>query len=170
LAVEEDPNDARNAFYYARELYFYRNYPDAMVQFERFLQLPNATWKPERARAMRYLYNITGEVKWLWDAVNECPDRREGWVELAQHAYDDKNWALTMFACERALTITEKPLEYLNEEFAWGYKPHDLLAISAYYLGIIRLAKKHGKIALDMKPDDERLKKNYKEYYVAKHY
>ena len=168
LSVEEDANDPRNAFYYARELYFYRQCVEATEEFNKFLNLPRATWKPERARAMRYLYTLTNNVKWLWDAVNECPDRREGWVELAQYAYDNKDWPLVMFACSRALDITEKPLEYLNEEFAWGYKPHDLLAIAAYYLGIISIAKKHGKIAMKMAPDDERLKKNW-EYYVGKH-
>jgi len=164
LAVDEDPEDPRNAFYYARELYFYRYYNEAAKQFRRFLSLPRAVWKPERARAMRYMYDVTKQTKWLWDAVHECPERREGWVELAQLAYANHDWHLVMFACSRALSIKEKPLEYLNEEFAWNETPHDLMALAAYHLGFPDLAKQHGSIALNMNPGDERLMRNLQYY------
>jgi tetratricopeptide (TPR) repeat protein len=167
LGAVENPEDPRSAYYYARELYFYQMKKSAIEEFKRFLNLPNATWKPERAKAMRYLYSLTNDVKWLWDAVDECPHRREGWVELAQHGYNTQDWPLVVFACYRAFSVTTKTFEYQIEQFAWNEKPHDLMALAAYYLGLFDLAKKHGKIALEMSPEDERLRKNW-DYYAAK--
>jgi glycosyltransferase involved in cell wall biosynthesis len=62
LAVDEDPSDDRNAFYYARELYFARDYDAALIEFKRHLSLPTAKWEPERAASMRYLAKIDKAV------------------------------------------------------------------------------------------------------------
>jgi len=164
VAIEEDPDDPRNAFYYARELYYYNYRQEAVTEFKRFLNLPRAVWKPERARAMRYLFELTNDVKWLWVAVHECPERREGWVELAQHAYKTNDWYLCLYAANQAIQITEKPLEYLNEDFAWGALPYDLLAIASYNIGHYKAAVKHGRTALKYEPNDERLIKNLELY------
>jgi glycosyltransferase involved in cell wall biosynthesis len=160
LAIEEDPTDSRNSFYYARELTFYNKREEAITEFNRFLSLPTSTWKPERARAMRYLYELTGDVGWLWRASVEAPDRREAWVDIARHYYKTEDWLTIFFASKKALEIKEKPLEYLNEEFAWGYAPHDLLALSAYYLGFYDIAIEQGTIAAEICPTDLRLKNN----------
>jgi hypothetical protein len=139
-------------------------YDEATQELTRFLSLPTATWKPERARAMRYLYNITGDVAWLWKAVWECPDRREGWVELAKYALENSDWRLCFYASGKALDLVEQPMEYLNEEFAWGDMPHDLHAVSSYYLGLKDLALKHGLLALELNPNNARLQENLKYY------
>lgn len=166
LAVDEDPEDDRNAFYYARELYFGKNFISAESAFLRHLALPTATWKPERAASMRYLAKLQKNQRetWLLRSCAEAPDRREPWVELAQHYYETQDFTSCYAAAEKALRITEKPLEYLCEAFAWGPQPHDLLAISAFRMGLLSLAAHHGQIALAMCPDDERLMKNMTYY------
>jgi tetratricopeptide (TPR) repeat protein len=169
LAVEEDKEDSRNSFYYARELFFYNQKEEAIREFNRALSLETSTWAPERARALRYLYELTGGVKYLWEAVVECPDRREGWVSLAKHYYNCEDWTTVAYAAEKALQIKEKPLEYLNEEFAWGYLPYDYAAISNYYLKNYEKAYGYGKMALELAPNDERLIKNM-EWYENKIY
>ena len=65
-----------------------------------------------------------------------------------------------MEASESALAIEEKPLEYLCEAESWGAAPHDYAAISAYWLGQYELALKHAQRALDIEPENERLRKN----------
>ena len=50
------------------------------------------------------------------------------------------------------------------EEFAWGYIPHDLVAISSYWLGNKEQALKHGTIAVGLSPKDKRLRDNLKFY------
>lgn len=172
LSVQEDPDDDRNAFYFARELFFYNEWDRAAQEFKRHLSLPRAVWRPERARSMRYLAIIEeGEREnWLLRACAEAPNRREGWVELSLYHFMQREWEQTLSAAVRALAITEKPLEYLCEEFAWGSDPYDLAAISCHHLGLSDRAIDYGKKALACSPNDERLKGNLTLYMRTKQY
>jgi glycosyltransferase involved in cell wall biosynthesis len=169
LSVEESPNDDRNAYYYARELYFNGIYEEAIKEFKRHLELPTASWAPERAASMRYLAKLEPHQKeqWLVKAHMEAPWRREALVELAQHLYETESWASCLHFSRKALEITEKPLDYLCEDFAWGWRPWDLAAISAYHMENYNEAYKYGNMALQLNPTDERLKTNLRYYSVA---
>jgi glycosyltransferase involved in cell wall biosynthesis len=167
LAVKEDPWDDRNAYYYARELFFHQQFKKAFVAFKKHLALPKATWKPERASSMRYMAKcVVGKEreKWFKEAVKECPDRREPLVELALYYYENYQWKDCLNYSKKALRIAEKPLEYLCEEFAWGSIPLDLAAISSYHLGNKKDALLYGKKALKIDLKNERLKENLKLY------
>lgn len=166
MAVDERPEDDRNAYYYARELFFHGMYGEAAKEFRRHLSLPNAVWPPERAASMRYLAKIEPEnrEKWLLDAIAQSPGRRESLVELAQLYYERQNWPESLKFAKIALDIEEKPLDYLCEDFAWGYLPWDLAAISSYYIGDKENALIYGKKALELNPDEERLTNNLKFY------
>jgi tetratricopeptide (TPR) repeat protein len=162
-SVKEDPLDDRNAFYYARELYFYGEYQKSIEEFKRHLSLPKAVWKPERAASMRYLAKMTNGIEkeeWLKKAVREAPDRREAYVDLAEFYYQLKSWEACLDVTENALDIVEKPLEYLCEEYAWGYAPYDYAAIAAYNLGKTSEALEYGMKAVELNPTDERLQRN----------
>jgi tetratricopeptide (TPR) repeat protein len=167
LAVFEDPEDDRNAHYLAREYFFAGRMDEAAVEFRRHLGLKKAVWKPERAASMRYLWKITGDSKWLYDAVTECPDRREAWIEIAQFAHDKGEWDSCLAAAIKALSVKERPLEYLTEAFAWGSLPHDLAAVAAYRLGYFHEAAFHGMEALKLSPYDDRINRNMKFYEEA---
>lgn len=97
---------------------------------------------------------------WLKKAVEESPDRREGYVELAKLYYENNRWFDCLDAAESALEITEKPLEYLCEEFAWGSDPWDYAAIAAYRLGLSDKAVQYGTKAVELNPNDPRLTAN----------
>ena len=166
LAIDEDPADDRNAFYYARELFFNRYITDATQEFKRHLSLPTAKWPPERAASMRYLAQCEPHksIEWLQKAVNEAPNRREALVELAKQYYYRSMWQECFDASIKALKVSQKPLEYLCEDFAWGALPHDLLAISAFHLGKFDVAAEHGEIAAGIEPNNQRLIDNLKHY------
>jgi tetratricopeptide (TPR) repeat protein len=117
---------------------------------------------------MRYLAKIEPQDRegWLQLAIEEAPGRREALVDMAKHQYEQENWPDCYSAAISALSVIEKPLEYLCEDFAWGDAPHDYAAISAYQLGMYDEALKHGKRALEISPTDKRLKTNL-EYYRA---
>lgn len=168
-AVEEDLSDDRNAFYYARELFYYGRYEEAAVEFKRHLELPRAVWPPERAASMRFLGKIETDLSEYWfdKAIQESPGRREPWVDLARHYYSNEVWEKCLSSSLQALAIKEKPLEYLCEAEAWGDTPHDLAAISSYRLGLFKEAKAHGKEALKLNPTEERLIKNLSFYSSA---
>jgi tetratricopeptide (TPR) repeat protein len=163
-SVIEDPSDDRNAFYYARELFFYGQYQKSVEEFKRHLTLPKAVWKPERAASMRYIAKMENDFEssewWLKQAIAEAPDRREAYVEMAKLCYEKGLWSECLDAAERALSIIKKPLEYLCEEFAWGFAPYDYAAIAAYNLGFTDVALNYGMIAVDLNPTDERLQRN----------
>jgi len=164
LSVKEDPDDDRNAFYYARELFFYDKKKEASAEFKRHLSLERSVWKPERAASMRYLSRIENTEYWLLHAVAECPNRREPLVDLANYYYKMNNFESCYAFASRALQIKERPLEYICEDYAWGELPYDLAAISAYRLGIFDKAKEYGEKALEINPSDKRLFENLEWY------
>ena len=75
-------------------------------------------------------------------------------------------WHMTTEKDSKPLKIKEKFLGYFCETDAWGWKPHDLMALANYNLGLDEEALLHGKIALDLNNDD-RLKKNVEFYELA---
>jgi tetratricopeptide (TPR) repeat protein len=169
MAVQEDLHDDRNAFYYARELYYHRQYEEAIVQFKRHLALPTATWAPERAASYRFLSKCdpANKEQWLTEAIKTAPGSREPYVDLAQHYYEIAAWPQCLAVAESALQITEKPLEYLCEAEAWGWKPYDLAAIAAHRLNMHIKALEYGRTACALEPSDERLAKNLAFYEAA---
>jgi len=164
LAVEEDPRDDRNQFYLARELYFAGDYGLSQYHFSRHLDL--STWMPERAASHRYLAKMVPDAAdyHLYRAIAEDPSRRETWVDLALYYHNKHNWLGCRNAASSALEITNKPLDYLCEADAWGWLPHDLMAIASYHLGDTDEAFFHGSNAVALNPTDERLKTNLSHY------
>ena len=174
LAVTEDPRCPRNAFYYARELTFYNKWQEAITALNKYLDMPEATWANERSYAMRLLsrsYEELGNqyesIAWIRRACAEAPVTREPWLDLAMSCYRRSVWAECYSAARTALDIKDKALVYTMDPSAWGYKPHDLLAISAYHLGLYDQAVDHGQISVDLEPNDGRLKANL-EFYQSK--
>jgi tetratricopeptide (TPR) repeat protein len=166
MAVDENPYSDRNAFYYARELYFYGLYAEAAKEFKRHLELPTAVWRPERSASLRYLAMCepSSAETHLVKAIATDPSRRESKVALAQEFYKKSDWENCRRWALEALEIKEKPLDYMCEEFAWGYIPHDLAAISSYWLGLKEESFIHGSTALELNPNDPRLIENMKFY------
>lgn len=169
MAVDEDPADDRNAFYYARELYFHSMYEEATREFKRHLDLPRAQWPPERAASMRYLGKMNPDEAeyWFKMAVDQAPGRREPLVDLAKHYYQAQDWENCYKYALLALQITEKPLEYLCEAEAWGDAPYDYAAIASYRLGKYGEAVVYGTKAAELNPNEQRLKNNVEYYKTA---
>jgi glycosyltransferase involved in cell wall biosynthesis len=169
LAVKEDPRCPRNAFYYARELTFYHKWLDAVVALNKYLAMPEATWQNERCYAMRLLgkaYDALGQngIEWFKKACAEAPNTREPHVELAESYMAKKMWQECYESALRALDIKDKALVYTMNPAVWGALPHDLIALSAYNLGMMCEARHHGEIAVELEPDNERLKTNLEFY------
>ena len=159
LAIKENPTDDRNQFYLGREYMFYGEHEKAIPHLMKHLEL--STWAAERSAGMRYLGKATGNREhWVLRACAEAPDRREPWVDLAQFYYETQNWSGCYGASSRALSIREKPLEYLCEPDAWGCLPDDLAGVSAWNLGMKSVSLAHTLSALRINPADGRIRKN----------
>lgn len=170
MSVEENPLEVRNAFYYARELSYYRNWSEAIVQAMRYLALPGATWPNERAYAMRVigqcfqeLNDYDSALKWLRLACSEAPGSREPWFELALACYRTERWSESFGAAMTCLAVKHREFLYTVDPTVWGYKPHDLAAIAAWNMGLKDVARAQAKIAMELEPDDLRLRRNVEE-------
>jgi GT2 family glycosyltransferase len=171
LSVRENPMSDRAAFYHGRELYYYQQWERAITGLQRYLALPGAVWREERSEAMIFLarcHSHLGQLQqgiaWALRAVAECPARREVWCELAQWHYSAANWEQCYAACVEALKIEEPNRVYFNEDRVWGALPHDLAAVSAFNIGLYREAYAHGSTALELAPEDGRLRDNLRFY------
>lgn len=170
LGAEEEPNSPRAALYYGRELFFRNQLEDAAKELFRYLSLPGAVWKAERAMALRYLAKCEphNALSYLERAVHEDPKRREPRVDLMQHYYSMENWNGLFTNAKVVLEeLTENRVDYYREEKSWGALPYDLGALAAHRLGFREHALDWGKKALELEPDDERLVNNLRFYQAG---
>jgi len=175
LAVTEDPRCPRNAFYYARELTFHSKWDEAVEALTKYLAMPEATWGNERCYAMRLLGKsneglglLDEALKWFRRAIAEDSGVREPWVDLSMHCYRRQMWHDCHSAAMSALQINDKKLVYTCDPEVWGWKAHDLAAISAWYLGLKDTSIQQGKEACRLAPDDARLAGNLRFYIGEK--
>lgn len=167
VSVEENPYEPRNAFYYARELSFRSQWREAITEAQRYLSLPRANWPNERCYAMRIMgrcYQELGDfesaLKWLRNATSEAPGTRESWYELALACYRTSRWAESLGAALTCLSIIHREKVYTVDPLVWGAAPHDLASIAAWNLGLHSLALEHARKAVELDPNDIRLRKN----------
>lgn len=167
MSVEEDPHCPRNAFYYARELSFYDKNEEAIREAQRYLALPRATWKNERAYAYRVIAKCqeklgqpgAAEMSFL-QAITEAPNTREPKCELAALMYRQSRWSECFVWSMATLAITDREKVYTVDPDVWGARPHDYASISAWQLGMKDVALEQVRKALELSPDDPRLLDN----------
>lgn len=169
MSVDEDPEDDRNTYYCARELYFNGLNEQSIALFKRHLSMERSKWPPERAFSMRYLAKLIPDEREVW-LMRACAEynSRECWLDLSEHYYNKMHWAGCYWAADKTLSITNQDGFYLNEARCWGARPYDLAAISAYYLEMYEIAEEYGAKAMELDPADERLRTNYF-FYSGKH-
>ena len=167
LSASENPADDRTAFWLGREYMYHGMYDKSIAELKRHLALPSAKWAEERSASMRFIaknYQMKGDFRqarlWFYKAVAECPEAREPYLYLAQLGYLQNDWPLVFLMTEKALAITQKTGSYLMEPDSWGYRLYDLAAICTYRLGLYEKSYNYARRALEMQPDNERLKKN----------
>ena len=166
-AVREAPEDDRNMHYLGREYLYYGKWDQCIETLQRHLAMPRSVWADERSASMRYIarsYWEKGEAdqarRWYLRAMAEAPHLREPYVELARLLYRQKDWDGVVWTTRLALAIAEPPKSYINEGFAWGSLPWDLLSLGLYYTGRIRDSLDPARKALALEPDNERLRRN----------
>jgi glycosyltransferase involved in cell wall biosynthesis len=174
LSVKEDPYCPRNAFYYARELSFHYRWHDSIAAIDKYLKMPEATWPNERCYAYRTAARCWSELGNFAEAERnyhlacaEAPNTREPWCELAKLMYMQHRWAECFAYSMRALQIVNREQVYTCDPEVWGHWPHDLAAISAYWLGMKNVALEQGRLAVEKSPDDLRLQDNVRYYQTG---
>jgi glycosyltransferase involved in cell wall biosynthesis len=167
ISIEENPTEPRNAFYYARELCSQGDWGLCIAEAQRYLALPKANWPDERCHAMRLMgkaYERLGlweaALKWLRNATAEAPETREPWYELALCCYRMNRWPEALGAALTCLSITRRSKLYTVDPFVWGAAPHDMAAVAAFNLGIYTISAEHARKAVQLEPDNLKLRQN----------
>lgn len=167
MAVDEEPFNARNLYYYARELFFHKQYLEAKLVFEEYLKYTK--YPGEKSYALRYLAKCDPKnaEKHLKESIKTlyC---RENVLALANHYYITKEWKKCLKVSLEAIEIKERLNDFMSEEWAYGHMAYDLVAISAWQLEQWDDALRYGELAAEMSPNDERLQNNLKFYREKK--
>jgi glycosyltransferase involved in cell wall biosynthesis len=158
MAVKEKP-DARNLYYLGREQSYYQQNEKATESLTKYLEL--SIFPQERAAACRILGKVdpANAEEWFTKGTEEFACR-ESYLALANYYYLNKEWLECNFVAKQALQFTQKPMEFLAENWAWTHMADDLVAVSAWQLGDFKQALEHGLKALEISPNDERLQTN----------
>ena len=148
---------------------YYGMWNKAIDTLIRHLSLESATWKDERCASMRFIGRCYKNLKrydearmWLDKAIYEAPYLRDPYMERAILEYDLLNYKGVQKYCLLALNIKNHEKSYINEVFSWDNTVYDLLSVSYYYFGDYEKSLVYIKKALEISPNDDRLKKNLK--------
>lgn len=169
LAARENPEDDRCLHHLGREYMYYRRWQDCIDTLKKHLDI--SAWEEERGASMRFiaraytgLENTYEAERWLLRAAAETPEFREPWTELSTLYHTQGEWLPCLCAAKRALSITEKPANYITEAAPWHALPYDLASIASYNLGLYADALRYGAAAAELAPGDERITSNL-EYF-----
>lgn len=169
LAHKEDPDDSQICFWLGRDLMWAKQHERATALLQRYLALPSSIWTEERSEAMRYLARMQPEqaMAWLDKARIEAPHRREIWHDLAEQLHGREDWLNLFWACTNGIERTHRTGSYLDDSHCWGFRLYDLGAIAAWHLNAMDRAVEWGTKALELDPDNQRLKNNL-DFFVSR--
>ena len=146
---------------------YYQKYNEAIDTLIKHLKLKKATWKDERAASMRFIARCYTNLEryreakmWYKEAIKEAPYLRDAFVELAFLEYNLENYQEVEKNCLEALKITTHQKTYINEPFSFDHTIYDLLSISCFYQGKYQESLDYVNKALEISPNNERLKSN----------
>jgi hypothetical protein len=136
---------------------------------ERYLALSTSKWPEERSEAMRYLARMQPEQKMVWldKARMEAPHRREIWLDLAEELHGRADWLNLFWAATNGIEKTHRTGSYLDDNHCWGFRLFDLGAIGAWHLNVMDRAVEWGQKALELDPNNQRLKNNF-DFFVQR--
>jgi tetratricopeptide (TPR) repeat protein len=162
LAHREDPDDSQICFWLGRDYMWANRHQEAVELLRRYLSLPTSTWPEERSEAMRYLARMQPDKRMacLDNARVEAPHRRETWLDLAEELHSQADWLNLFWACTNGIEKTHRTGSYLDDPQCWGFRLYDLAAIAAWHLNVMDRAVEWGEKALELDPENQRLKNN----------
>ena len=167
LSVKENPDDDRNIHYLGREYMFYGEYDKAIETLKKHLNLPNSLWNLERSASLRYIANcykhkndLANQEKYLHLAILEANSIREPYFELAVFYFEQKDFLKSSIFFNEMLKIKNRELNYMSSPLCWCDLPYDYLSMCYYYLQDYKKAISTIEIAIQLNPNDKRLKNN----------
>jgi tetratricopeptide (TPR) repeat protein len=118
----------------------------------------SATWR-NCGHAYQQINNLVEAEQWYKRSVDEAPEELDAWFAYAQFMYTQSRWEECLNASSKVLTL--KPQSHYLADDSMTWRMYDLLGIASWNLGNKGSAKKYARIAMELNPDEERLKNNY---------
>ena len=144
-----------------------KEYNKAIDMLIKHVYMPSSTWKEEKCSSMRFisicykcLNRLDESEMWLKKAIKLLPSNKENYCLLGFYYYEIKDYKKSIKYLLKADSIKEKSNNYINEEYAWNERVYDILSLCYFYIGDIKNSLKYVKLAVDINPNDERLKNN----------
>ena len=153
--------DARQTFYYARELMYAKRFKDSIVEYNKFLSLPDA-WIENKISACLDLYGIYTTLKdenmaisSLFKSFEYDTPRAEVCCIVGQYFISKKQYSIAMFWLEQALTKKYDISSggFFSKDY-YDFIPYIELCVCHYNLGNIKLAMEYNEKAGNIKPND----------------
>jgi len=169
LKIEEGEKDWKT-FYFLADEYFKRNNLEECIKWKSKsydVCEEEGAVKAYIARniGLNYLHFLLHDeaIHWL-SLATRLYSGRESWFNLAKAFYTVRDWEQCYLASKKCVAVEIKNDGFVYDREAWGFSAYDLAALSAYQLGMYPQAVEFGKKAIELNPDDDRLKENLKFY------
>ncbi|CAB4242123.1 WcaA Glycosyltransferases involved in cell wall biogenesis [uncultured Caudovirales phage] len=133
-ALVESPNNPRYLYYLAMEHLQNKEDKEFTSVAKEFLKYSDAH-DESRIGIYCFLYMIKrtkANEKYLHKALSESSTRREPLILLAVSRFKQKNWQECYDYTMQALKMTKKYVGLTTGEYAWGFLPYNLLAVSEH--------------------------------------
>lgn len=165
--------EARDLFYYARELYYHGKNREAVDNFVKFLALPEGFMenKVEACRIAAYCCYARNDeeraVDFLMQALKYRVPSGELCCDIGKHYFDREEWETAIFWYKSALQTPKKEISggFLAED-AYGYLPCLQLSVCYDRLGDKKCAWDYHCLAGRCKPYGKEYLQN-KQYFTA---
>lgn len=154
--------DARQTFYYARELYYNKEYEKAIKIYNEFFYMQNA-WKENKISACIDLYTIYSElnqkekaIESLFNSFKYDTPRAEICCLIGNYFFNTSNYYLAIYWYNEALS-KEINLEnggFYSKDY-YNFIPYINLCVCYYKLGDINTAINYNELAGSFKPNNK---------------
>ena len=164
------PFSARNQFYFACEYYYNQMYNEAIVEFDKYLDLSDGYIENKiqacinMCRIYQYMGDYTSAIKYAIRSFVYDTPRAEVLCELGYIYTTIYDYNKSIYYYKLAISNPPRNSGAFIEFDKYNYVPYIQLGICYYYLGNINLAYKYNHKALKYKSNDTLALTNEKFY------
>lgn len=165
-----NPNNDRNAHYFARELFYHGRHKSAIEQFKKHIAMNR--WPTEKAASMCYIgesYMIMGNkdeaFKWFWMSFDVEPNRREPLMKIAEYYYKNHQADQLIPILSAVLAIPGGDF-YANYQPYYEHLPHEMMYWALHTKGAISAASIHFDACLGYQPLNPKYLHDFRYYYT----
>jgi len=174
LIEEQKELEPRHQYYYARELYYHKQYQEALDVFLKFLDDPGG-WVENKIEACRLCHSCYQELGMDKEALNVLfmsfaldKPRAEVSCDIGRYFFDKGNYELSIYWYERALAAEKRPDGggFMLPD-CYDYLPYIQICVCYDKLGNVGKAQEYNELAGTCKPESQAYQLN-KQYFARK--